>query len=68
MSVGRVEGARAEEQVARIHQGGIERFDLGLVARCAGGAFEGDFPAREEGAETGEGGEGGRGEEDEIGC
>ncbi len=67
MPVGGIEGPRAEQQIARIHQGGIERFDLRLVPRGVRVALEGAFPAAEEGAEAGEGGEGGGGEEDEVG-
>ena len=57
--VGRVEGPGAEEQVARVHEGGVERFDLRLVAGRrvrARVAFEGDFPGAEEGAEAREAG------------
>ena len=65
--VGRVEGPGAEEQIARVEEGGVERFDLRLAAGRRV-AFEGDFPVAEEGAEAREAREGGRGgEEEEVG-
>ena len=57
--VGGVEGAGAEEQIARVHEGGVERVDLRLVAgrpARARVALEGGFPVAEEGAEAREAG------------
>ena len=67
MPIGCVERPRAEEQVARVHQRCVERFDLLLVPRRTGVALESDLPAGEERAETGQGGEGGGCEDDEVG-
>ena len=53
-----VERPRAEEQVARIHQRCIKRFDLLLVPRRTGVALESQFPAGEQRTETGQAREG----------
>ena len=55
VGVGEVEGARAPEEVANVHEEAVESRDAG--ARGEGSGFERDFVARQDGAEPGEGGE-----------
>ena len=68
MTVRRIERPGAEQQVACVHQGRVQRFDLLLVPGRAGVGFERAFPAREERAEAGQGREGWGEEDDEVGC
>lgn len=67
MPVRRIERSGAEEQVARVHQRRVERFNLLLIPSRARVALERHLPASEERAEPGEGREGRRGEDDEVG-